>query len=179
MMKFALEFKLECIEKFKKGEKIDIPDGYPSLPETFYHNVRDWIKAYSVNGVKALATKGQNVLSQEQKLALVRMVIAGKTVRAVAAEHCVGHGTLGAWVKKYKLYGEDGLKCFARGRKTKDLFMKSRTKKSRISPSVKEELLLLRQRNEYLEAEVAYLKKLEALEMAKGTKHPKAKKQNW
>lgn len=177
MSKFTLEYKLECIEKFKNHEKIDIPDGYKSLPSTFYHNVRDWYNAYRINGVKALSTRGQNLLTHEQKLALVRLVIAGKTVRSVAAEHCVGHGNLSQWVKQYKLYGEDGLKCSTRGRKTKDLFMKSRAKKSKISPSVKEELQLLRKRNEYLEAEVEYLKKLDALETTKEAKHPKAKKQ--
>jgi len=175
--KFTLEFKLECIEKFKNHEKIEIPKDYTSLPDTFYHNVRDWYNAFRNNGVKALSTNGQNLLTYEQKLALVRLVITGKTVRNVAAEHCIGHGNLSQWVKKYKLYGEDGLKCFIRGKKTRNLFMKSRTKKSRISPSVKEELELLRKRNEYLEAEVEYLKKLDALETTKEAKHPKAKKQ--
>lgn len=176
MSKFTLEFKLECIEKFRNHEKIDVPEGYASLPSTFYHNVRDWYNAYKVNGVKALSTKGQNLLTYEQKLALVRLVISGRTVRNVAAEHCIGHGNLSRWVQQYKLYGANGLKCSIRGKKTKDLFMKSRTKKSKISPSVKEELELLRKRNEYLEAEIEYLKKLDALETTKEAKHPKAKK---
>lgn len=177
MSKFTLEFKLECIEKFKNHEHIDVPSDYTSATSTFYHNVRDWYNAYRINGVKALSTKGQNLLTHEQKIALVRLVVSGRTVRNVAAEHCIGHGNLSHWVQMYKKHGEDGLKCFVRGKKTKDLFMKSKTKKSKISPSVKEELALLRKRNEYLEAENAYLKKLDALETTKDAKPTKAKKQ--
>ena len=177
MSKFTLEFKLECIEKYKNHEKIEVPEDYKSLPTTFFHNVRDWYHAYEINGIKALSTSGQNPLTLEQKVALVRLVISGRTVRSLAAEHCIGHGNLSHWVQMYKLYKEDGLKCFTRGKKTKDLFMKSRTKKSKISPSVQEELDLLRKRNEYLEAEVEYLKKLDALELMKKAKQPKAKKQ--
>ena len=52
----------------------------------------------------------------------------------------------------------------------------TKTKKSKISPTVKEELKLLRERNKYLEAEVEYLKKLNALELQKVIKQAKAKK---
>ena len=50
-------------------------------------------------------------------------------------------------------------------------------KKAKPAQTEREELKLLRERNEYLEAENLYLKKLRALELAKTAKLAKARKQ--
>ena len=173
-MKYSLEFKLECIEKFKNGEKISPPDGFTGQIESFMHNVRDWNNAYKSNGIRALSKNGQTILTLEEKLVLVRSVIVGGSVNKISAAAGIGHGNLSNWVKLYKQYGEEGLKCCDRGRKKE--FTMTKTKKSKISPTVKEELKLLRERNKYLEAEVEYLKKLNALELQKVIKQAKAKK---
>ena len=87
----------------------------------------------------------------------------------------IDSGQLYQWVRKYRENGMDGLECRA-GRKRKGPDMPKK-KKVKLAPSEKEELELLRARNEYLEAENAYLKKLDALVMKRGAAHPKAKKQ--
>ena len=51
----------------------------------------------------------------------------------------------------------DGLQC-KEGRSIKQLVMKEKTKKTKLSISKQEELKLLRERNEYLEMENEYLK---------------------
>ena len=50
-------------------------------------------------------------------------------------------------------------------------------KKAKLTPSEREELEILRARNEYLEAENLYLKKLDALVTKREAAHPKAKRQ--
>ncbi len=53
-MKYTLEFKLECVEKYKKGIRIDLPPGVKHRA-TFSHYLMDWVKAYEDLG-EALAT---------------------------------------------------------------------------------------------------------------------------
>ena len=50
-------------------------------------------------------------------------------------------------------------------------------RKNKTSPTEEEELKLLRERNEYLEIENEYLKKLDALVAKREAKQHKAKKQ--
>ena len=70
----------------------------------------------------------------------------------------------------------DGLQC-KQGRPTKQLVMKKKTKKTKLSISEQEELKLLRERNEYLEMENEYLKKLDALVSKREAAEARAKKQ--
>ena len=69
-----------------------------------------------------------------------------------------------------------GLHC-KKGRSTKQLVMKKKTKKTKLSISEQEELKLLRERNEYLEMENEFLKKLDALVSKREAAKAKAKKQ--
>ena len=55
--------------------------------------------------------------------------------------------------------------------------MKKKTKKPKLSISEQEELKLLRERNEYLEMENEYLKKLDALVSKREAAEAKVKKQ--
>lgn len=70
----------------------------------------------------------------------------------------------------------DGLQC-KKGRSTKQLVMKKNNKKTKLSISEQEELKLLRERNEYLEMENEYLKKLDALVSKREAAEAKVKKQ--
>lgn len=176
-MKYSLKFKLECIEKYRNKEKLIPPKEFKGLQSSFEHNVRDWSNAYKSGGIRALSKERQIILTPDEKLSLVMAVIAGGSVNKIAAEAGIGHGNLSAWVKKYKQFGEEGLKCSKKEIRESKQFTMSKAKKSKLSPSIKEELKLLRERNKYLEAEVEYLKKLNALELQKGVMQTKAKKQ--
>ena len=70
----------------------------------------------------------------------------------------------------------DGLQC-KKGRPTDKIIMSKKTKKSKLSVSEQEELKLLRERNEYLEMENEYLKKLDALVSKREAAEARAKKQ--
>jgi transposase-like protein len=98
----------------------------------------------------------------EKRFELVAKVLAGNSIRLVAKNAHLNSGQLYQWVRKYNENGMDGLQC-KQGRPTQQIVMKKKTKKSKLSVSEQEELKLLRERNEYLEMENEYLKKLDAL----------------
>ena len=96
---------------------------------------------------------------------------------SVAIEAGINDGLLYQWVRKYKLYGYDGLKL-KKGRKPKNPVMSKDNKPKDLTRSEKEELIILRKQNEYLKAENAYLKKLRALIVQKKAESSvKAKRQ--
>ena len=55
-MKYTLEFKLECVEKYKKGIRIGLPPGVKHRA-TFSHYLMGWAKAYEGLGVEGLMRK--------------------------------------------------------------------------------------------------------------------------
>ena len=173
-MKYALEFKLKCIELYKKTKSINCPDGLNE--DNLRHYVYRWVKQYDNFGIDGLIHQNKNKKwTPEERFELVAKVFAGHSLTSVSREVNINPGQLFQWVKRYREKGVDGLELQA-GRKPKVANMPKK-KKIRLAPSEKEELELLRARNEYLEAENIYLKKLDALVSEREAAHPKAKKQ--
>ena len=173
-MKYTLEFKLKCIEFYKKTKSINCPDGLNK--DNLKHYVYRWAKQYDNFGINGLIHQNKNKKwTPEERFELVAKVFAGHSLTSVSREVNVNPGLLYQWVKRYREKGVDGLELQA-GRKPKVVNMPKK-KKIRLAPSEKEELELLRARNEYLEAENIYLKKLDALVSEREAAHPKAKKQ--
>ena len=100
-------------------------------------------------------------------------VLAGNSILSVAKNAHISKGQLYQWVRRYNEKGMDGLQC-KKGRSNKQFVMKKKTK---LSISEQEELKLLRERNEYLEMENEYLKKLDALVSKREAAEARAKKQ--
>lgn len=175
-MKYTLEFKLECIDKYKKGIHIDTTGKTKRQRDTFMCLVRAWVQNYDDLGIDGL--KHSNVNKEwtaQERFTLVAQVLAGNSIKMTAKKAHINLGQLYQWVKRYREKGIDGLEC-RKGRPTKVPNMPKK-KKVKLTPSEKEELVLLRARNEYLEAENIYLKKLDALVTKREAAHPKAKKQ--
>lgn len=173
-MKYTAKFKLECVNKYKNGVHINHPLGIGR--NTFMHRVCDWVKIYDDLGFNGLKHSSSNIKwTPEQRFNLVSKVLAGHSITGVASNAHIGSGQIYQWVKKYREKGMDGLQC-KKGRKPKSIVMKL-NQKTKISQSEQEELKLLRERNEYLEIENEYLKKLDALVSKREAVHPKAKKQ--
>ena len=175
-MKYTLEFKLECINKYKNGIRIDVPPNCKSSHHDFMHRVLNWNKIYDNLGLDGLKHNSINRRwTAEERFKLVVQTLVGKPLLQVALENGINEGQLYQWVRLYRERGMDGLECH-KGRKPKVPNMPKK-KKVKLAPSEKEELKLLRARNEYLEAENIYLKKLDALVTKREAAHPKAKKQ--
>ena len=175
-MKYSWEFKLECVNKYKNGEHINI-SGSPGFHHHFMNQVRQWVKNYDDFGIDGLkhSLKNKN-WTPEQRFELVAKVLAGNSIGFVARNAHINSGQLFQWVRRYNEKGMDGLQC-KKGRPTKRIVMKKKTKKSKLSVSEQEELKLLRERNEYLEMENEYLKKLDALVSKREAAEARAKKQ--
>ena len=175
-MKYSLEFKLECVNKYKNGDFIILPPGLRSR-ESFMAHVRTWAKAYDDLGIDGLKHSPiSKKWTPEKRFELVARVLAGNSIRLVAKNAHIDSGQLYQWVRRYNEKGMDGLQC-KKGRPIKQLVMKKKTKKTKLSVSEQEELKLLRERNEYLEMENEYLKKLDALVSKREAAEARAKKQ--
>lgn len=175
-MKYSWEYKLECVNKYKNCEYITHP-GTPKQRKHFMNHIRIWTKTYDMLGINGLKHSPTNKdWTPEKRFELVAKVLAGNSLQSVADNAYINSGQLYQWVKRYNEKGIDGLQC-KQGRPTKQFVMKKKIKKSKLSISEQEELKLLRERNEYLEMENEYLKKLDALVSKREAAEARAKKQ--
>lgn len=186
-MKYSWEFKLECVENYKIGKSSVKPKYAKCNQREFSHKVREWVRIYELHGIDGLKHKPSNKdWTKEEKFDLVSKVLAGNSIKSIAIEAGIHPGLLHKWVKKYKQEGYNGLELKRRGRPPKEnliMTKPSNDKEIKLTKSELEELKLLRRRNEYLEAENAYLKKARALVIEKMASSAKAKKpkssKNW
>ena len=173
-MKYSWEFKLECVNKYKNGEHIATPGKTRNQRIAFMNHVKEWAKNYNDLGINGLKHSSTNKKwTPEKRFELVAKVLVGHSISSVAKNAHIDSGQLYQWVRRYNEKGMDGLQC-KKGRPTKQLVMKKKTK---LSVSEQEELKLLRERNEYLEMENEYLKKLDALVSKREAAEARAKKQ--
>jgi len=175
-MKYSLEYKLQCVENYKNGKENIKPDQCRLSNKSFLTTIETWVRLYELHGIEGLKRKQfHRDWTAEERFELVAKVLAGQSITSIAIESGINSGVLYQWVRKYKILGYEGLKLNKRGRPPKEPKpMKKVIDNNKLTVSEKEELKLLKRRNEYLEAENAYLKKVRALVIEKNAK----KKQN-
>ena len=139
--------------------------------------IRRWIAAYRVHGDNGLRRKTSRYDAQFKLSVLLHMWQAELSYRQVAAIFDIrSPGCIGQWER---LYHDGGLAALAprpreRPRKMNDSPPpQSANKKPTVEERSREELL---KEIEYLRAEVAYLKKLDALLQSKKAAAPKKKR---
>lgn len=110
---------------------------------------------------------------------LVARVISGESNKSVAIRAGIRDSMLYQWVRKYKIYGYNGLIDKTKGRKSNNPDMKKvgTRKPPKPSESEYEELIRLRAENEYMKAEIEVIKKEIALREEREAAQLKAKKQ--
>ena len=134
----------------------------------------------NAQGPDALRHKGRNkIWTPEAKFELVSRVLAGNSNKSVAYEAGIHDGMLYQWVRKYKIYGYNGLIDKKKGRKSKNPDMKKLNINNprKLEESEYEELIRLRAENEYIKAENEVIKKEIALREEKQAALLKARKQ--
>ena len=110
-MKYSWEFKLECVNKYKNGEYINI-SGSPGFHHNFMKHVRDWVATYDELGVDGLKHSPTNKnWTPEKRFELVAKVLVGHSIGSVAKKGHVNSGQLYQWVRRYNEKGMDGLQC--------------------------------------------------------------------
>ena len=182
MAKYSDEFKLEvvfyCLDR-------------RSFCETARHFNLDrsivirWVKLYQTHGIDSLRRKySKAVYTVDFKQAAVLRLLAGESIKALAIELNLNYSILYQWLKAYNQYGIIGLYPKPKGRipvSTASDKSTKPTKSAKISKadkarSVNDEHAELLRRIQYLEAENAYLKKLDALIHQRQQSKPKTKR---
>lgn len=144
-MRYSQEYKLSCIELYRQGIWPETPEGIKKA--NFRNTIRRWVRME--DAVNPDVFKRKNFYKKwtpEEKLELVSQVLAGKANQAVAIEAGISDGMLYQWVRKYKIYGYNGLVSQKKGRKSKNPDMKKRNihNPRKIEESEYEELVRLR-----------------------------------
>ncbi len=166
------------MELYHRGEYPKTPDGIST--QRFKMQVRKWVRIEESCGPEALKHKiHYKEWTPAEKYALVARVLTGESNKTVALSSGISEGLLYGWVRKYKIYGYNGLIPKQKGRKPRNPDMKKVGTRKPAKPceSEYEELVRLRAENEYMKAEIAVIKKEIALREEKEAAQLKAKKQ--
>ena len=175
-MKYSYEYKRKCVEMYREGKWPETPEGIQE--RNFHEIIRKWFRIEESCGPDALRHKMQNkVWAVEEKYELVAKVMAGASCKGTAYAAGIDSGLLYQWVQRYKIEGYEGLVAKRKGRPPKEAPMKKKAAPAELTPSEREEMVRLRARVEYLEAENAVIKKEIALREEKWAEQLKAKKQ--
>ena len=175
-MKYNYEYKRKCVETYREGKWPETPDGIQE--RNFHDMVRKWFRIEESCGPDALRHKNQcKVWTAEEKYELVAKVLSGASYKETAISSGIEDSLLRQWVKRYKIKGYEGLAAQRKGRPPKEAPMKKKAAPAELTPSEREEMVRLRARVEYLEAENAVIKKEIALREEKWAEQLKAKKQ--
>lgn len=163
--KHSLEFKLSAVDRILKGY---------SSAETIAKEhalsremVRRWQKKFETFGIEGLKSrKGKAVYPQSFKISVLRTIQEENLslMEAMLRFNLPSPSVIVDWRKRMGEYGFEGLKPKPKGRppmEKNDRLPNKRKNRSSKDPMTKEEQLL--QELEYLRAENALLKKLQAL----------------
>ena len=177
-MRYSYEFKRKCVEMYRSGQWPETPEGIRQ--ENFRNTIRKWVRLEDANGPEVLRHKSSNkAWTEEERLRIVMQVIAGRSVKSVAIENGIQDGMLYQWVRKYKIFGYNGLVERKKGRPARNPEMKkiNINNQRKLDETEYEELIRLRAEVEYIKAENAVIKKEIALREEKQAALLKAKKQ--
>lgn len=162
MTKYNEIFKLDVIHFYFKYHQ--------SIPQTSQHFnlhksiVEKWVAQYQHLGVQGLEVKRTHKsYSAAEKYAIILPVLSGKlsATQAAILANISSKSVICQWLKRFQKQGIIGLEDKSRGRKAMKPSTNRRVKKTKEPQT---ELERLRERNLYLEAENAYLKKLAELD---------------
>ena len=162
MAKYDEEFKQEVVQRYLSGSA-----GIQAIARQYDLNpsvARRWIASYRQHGMAGLRKKHSHYSAQFKHEVLQRMWREELSYSQVVALFDLrgGPGVVSVWERQYHEGGLAGLEPKPRGRPKK-----MTVPESPKPPQSDETLEELRKQNEYLRAEVAYLKKLNALVRAR------------
>lgn len=160
MGKYTADFKLAVVERYLEGSM-----SYRTIAEHFgipnHSLVERWVGFYRHHGIDGLASK-RGIYSADFKLAVLQHMWENSLSKGQTAAvfHIRRHATVGDWERAYRAGGLEALKPFRKGRsivlpapEKPDI---AKVEDARTREELLDEVL-------YLRAEVAYLKKLDAL----------------
>ena len=171
MIKYTKQFKLKVVKEFIKSGGLKRVGHLYGISHT---DVRKWVLAYQAHGSNGLSHQRQTYTPEFKVKVLRYMVKHQLSARPVAAIFNIG--SMVSILKWQKLYNEGGIAALQRKPKRGALMPQSIDIKKLLKKSLNELTPAeMRRRLEYLEAENAYLKKLEALAQSKAAMQKKSK----
>lgn len=170
MAKYNEAFKLLVVQSYAEGQQ-----GFKRLAKQYgldHATVRRWVKSYEQHGPSGLQKKFSRYSAEFKLSVLHRMRHEDLSARQAITLFDIrgGAGVVREWERQYHEGGFQALKPKARGRPKMPTAEPPKPSLPQTEKSTLEQLL---KENEYLRAEVAYLKKLRALRQAKEQAAPK------
>ena len=176
MPKYDYDFKMKCVDCLDNHKPL--PKFKGVLDKTILRNAQTWrilLRKQEKKGLdNSIIFKNYTL---KDKINAVKRVVNGESYTSVGRSigmRC--HSTVRRWYLDYLRNGIAGLQ-YKKGIKPVTSVEESTKMKKRITRTEKEELISLRKRNEILEIENEYLKKLDALVSKREKEEAKAKKQ--
>lgn len=145
-MKYSKEFKIQVVKKYLNGEFIDsFGDGNR---RTVTKSIRKWVRLYEIHGEEGLSHRRRKKTIEEKRLAIEK-VLNGESIKSVAYSLGVEHAVVSKWMKLYQQGGIKGIELSHNSGRPPNMKRFATGRKSRAE---------LEKENEYLKAEIAYLK---------------------
>lgn len=162
MARYDERFKRTLVHEYLSG-----PRGFRALAVKYgvdQATIRSWVDSYRQHGNAGLRKKFSHYSMQFKLSVLQQMWREELSYRRVVTLFDLrgGTGVVAAWERQYDEGGLDALKPKSRGR-PKKMTVPESPKPLLPQPGDTRTIEDLRKENEYLRAEVAYLKKLDAL----------------
>lgn len=155
MAKYTIQQKLDAVALYKQGMSSI------SIAKTYGINdgsIRRWIEQFDAQGVSGLTSYGKQLqhFDTSFKLKVIHWLVRTNSSYPQAARHfhLPSPSVIWTWKQRYDALGINGLSD-RRKRKVQKM------NEEQLTPE--QEIKQLRERLEYAEAEVAYLKKLDAV----------------
>ena len=157
-MVYSKEDKLRIIKLYLEGVNIYPPDLTPQQKDNMRKRIKNWVNVYKKFGEQGLELKAHRY-TPEQKIAAVERVLNGESRYQVSYSlGLTNRDTIRDWIRKYEKYGKDAFKD-----PNKQVYFKAVCENKNDTAFFKEENRLLKEKIIELEAEIEYLKKLQAL----------------
>ena len=168
MEKYKTEFKLKVVKSFLAG------DGGAKLlarrwivPE---EKIRTWVNHYRLHGIDGLLPKRSAYSAQFKLQVLSHQDREQLSSRQVAAVYDIRNpNQVVVWRRNFD---ESGVEAFSKGEQRRTNMKSERRSPAPPSTVITDSTQALREENEQLRAEVAYLKKLQALIRSKRSAAP-------
>jgi len=179
-MKLSDEDKREIIrlkEEGKSAKSIAILYGLN------IDTVKRMIRSYRIHGEEALTKTSKRKFSTDLKYEVITRNLNGESLNSLSVEYNIENSSILSWLKCYEKDGYNGLIDKKKGRPPKMRKDKDKITEPVIEDSTepkgdsadKARIKLLEKKNRELEAEVAYLKKLNALVQERKKRESKKK----
>lgn len=161
-IKYSLDQKLCAVRSIKSGQDSCLTAARKIGSKE--NTVQRWLGLYQQHGIKGLTLRNGSY-DGHFKLRVVRYMLKNglSLIRTAVIFGIPQDSAVGRWLKIYQQSGSAGLLKEMRGKKKVRKVKKTKKKTSLTTDPAADKVLALQQEVEYLRAENAFLKKLDAL----------------